>query len=77
MKSLRAHVRDLQILENKAAEKAGMRFLLLRPDKLFGKKGSAYTDKFVKQLEEDIAPEILEAAKMGKRMNKEIKGKAK
>ena len=76
MKSLRGHVRDLQILENKAAEKAGMRFLLLQEEVLLGKKGSDYVKDYTKQLEEDITPEILEAAKHGMVMNKLMKGKA-
>jgi len=72
MKSLRAHVRELQILENKAAEKAGMRFLMIDEVKLLGKGGEKYARRYIEQLQQDIAPEILEAAKLGKELRKEV-----
>lgn len=74
MKSLRQHVRQLQVLENEACEKAGMRFRLLDELKVFGKGGKKYIADFIDQLQRDIAPEVLKAAKLGKELKKEITG---
>lgn len=75
MKSLRSHVRELQLLENKAAEKAGMRFLISMDErKLLGNKGRSFIRKYIETLSMDIAPEILQAAKMGRELNEEVIG---
>ena len=72
MKSLRQHLRELEILENETAEIVGMRLLLLDEKKLLGSKSKAYIAKLVKELEIDIFPGIIKAAKLGKSLFKEV-----
>jgi len=73
MRSLRQHVREVQILENKAAEKAGMRFLLSMDErKLLDKKNKAFIDDYTETLLDDISPELIKAAKIGKELHKEV-----
>ena len=64
--TLRSHVRKLQQLENKAAEKAGMRFMVLDEKKLMGGQSEKYVKEFVERLTTDIGPEVLKSAQMGK-----------
>lgn len=75
MKSLREHLRELEILENEAAETAGMRFLLLDEKRLLGKDSKKYIAEYVAQLEADITPQALEAAKLGQILFKEVMNK--
>lgn len=70
--NLREHVRELQMLENKTAEKSGMRFMLLDEKKLFGKDAQSEIAKFIRLISVDIFPEMIKAAKMGKELNAEI-----
>jgi len=70
--NLRSHVRELQLLENSAAEKVGMRFMLLKERKLFGKDSRKEINKFLRLVAVDIFPEMIKAAKMGKALNAEI-----
>jgi len=70
--NLRSHVRELQLLENSAAEKVGMRFMLLKERKLFGKDSRKEINKFLRLVAIDIFPEMIKAAKMGKALNAEI-----
>ena len=72
MKSLRQHLRELEILENETAEIVGMRLLLLDERKLLGSKNKAYIAALVKQLEADIFPGVIKAAKLGKSLFKEV-----
>lgn len=72
MKTLRDHLRDLELLENEAAEKAGMVFLLLDEKKLMGKGSHKYISEYVARLETAIAPEVIRAAKLGLELNKEV-----
>jgi len=72
MKSLRQHIRQLQFTENLAAEKAGMRFLLLEDEKLLGSRSKSYIRFYTDKLLEDITPEAVQAVKMGKELVKEI-----
>ena len=72
MKSLRQHLRELEILENETAEIAGMRLLLLDERKLLGSNSKAYISELVKQLEGDIFPGVVKSAKLGKSLFKEV-----
>lgn len=76
MRNLRQHIRKIQLLENKAAEKAGMRFLLSMDEmKLMKRDNREFRSKYNKLLIDDISPEVVEAAKLGKILNEEITGK--
>ncbi len=72
MKSLRQHLRELEILENETAEIVGMRLLLLDERKLLGSNSKAYIAELVKQLEDDIFPGVIKSAKLGKSLFKEV-----
>ena len=75
MRNLRQHIRKVQLLENKAAEKAGMRFLLSMDEvKLMKRDSREFRAKYIKLLVDDISLEVVEAAKLGKILNKEIMG---
>jgi len=71
---LRSTIRRVQQLENDAAEKSGMRFLLLEDDRLFGKDSQKYISEYIERLLEDIRPEIIEAAQIGKEFAGEVLG---
>jgi len=58
--------RAVEVLERKAAEKAGMRFQLFDETRVFGKEQEAYAKDYVGLLLEDIGPELIEAVKLGK-----------
>ncbi len=71
--NLRQHVRDLQLIENDAAEKAGMRFILsLDDEKLLGSRSEAFIDGYVEQLIKDILPEVKRAGETGKELKEEV-----
>ena len=73
MEGLRQHVRKLQILENEASEKAGMRFLLSLNEKLLlGKERKKFIKKYTEDLIQDILPELIKAGKMGREFNDRI-----
>lgn len=72
MKSLRQHLRELEILENEIAEIVGMRLLFLDERKLLGSKSKAYIAAQIRQLEDDIFPGVIKAAKLGKSLFKEV-----
>lgn len=58
--------RAVEELERKAAEKAGMRCLFFDETRLFGKRRDRYVTGYIDILLGDIAPEILEAVRLGK-----------
>ena len=72
MITLRANIRELHIIENKAAEKVGMRFLLLEDRKLFGKKSNTYINSFVHRIQIDIFPEMIGASLLGSELRKAV-----
>ena len=72
MKSLRGHLKELEIIENEAAELAGMRFLMLDEKKLLGKDSKGYIAGYVAQLESDISIHAIKAAKLGQELFKEV-----
>ena len=80
--NLRRHIRQLEKLENKAAEAVGMRILLMDEDKLImamsnnpkkRAKGKAYIKKLVGQMEADIFPLVVQSVRMGEALNKSLK----
>ncbi len=75
MIELKAHTLKVQRLENRAAEKAGMRFLLLDEERLFSKGGPAYIAEMVKRMIEDVGPELVGAAKLGKELGEAIRAR--
>ncbi len=76
MEGLREHIRKLQLLENEASSKAGMRFLLSLDEKLLlGSNRKKFIKKYGEQLIQDIFPELIKAAKMGREFNDRIIGK--
>lgn len=73
--NLRAHVRQIQLLENKAAEKAGARFQILEIGNLLKTKGrNEYIDAYIEALVRDIKPELEESTKKGVELNEELLG---
>lgn len=73
--NLRAHVRQIQLLENNAAEKAGARFSMLEIGNLLKTKGrDAYIKLYIDALLKDIKPELEESAKKGVELNEELIG---
>lgn len=72
---LKAHTLKVQRLEQAASVKAGLHFRLMDESRLMGKTGPAYIEEYVKALIEDVGPEILEAARLGKQLGEAIRGK--
>jgi predicted NACHT family NTPase len=72
--TIRGNVRKVQELENSAAEKVGMRCLLIEEDRLLGKDRDSYISEFVARILEDIKPELLESAELGVDLVKVVKG---
>jgi len=73
MYGLRKHIRKLQIMENEASEKAGMRFILsLNEKQLLGKDRKKFIKRYIGNLIQDIFPEVIKAAKMGREFNDRI-----
>ena len=64
-------MREVELLENKAAEKVGMRVLMMEEDKLF--KSAKYRAEFLALLEADIIDEVTKSALLGVRLNKFIR----
>lgn len=69
MINIRAITANVQRLENKAADKIGMRIAIMSDAELFGKNGAGYIEKTVELMAKDIFPEmkaaIEEGAKLG------------
>jgi hypothetical protein len=72
--TIRGNVRRTQELENSAAEKAGIRALLLDEARLLGKDSDAYIREVVAGILEDITPELKESAALGVKLARTIKG---
>lgn len=70
--NLRATIRRVQLLEQSAADKAGMRFLLIDEAQLTGPDAKAYAAAMANRILEEVTPEILEAAKIGMNLLKEV-----
>jgi len=68
MIELKGHVLKVQRLENAAAEKAGLHARLINEERLLGKGGAAYAERFAETLLQDIAKEIGDAAELGLRL---------
>jgi len=73
--NLRTHVRQIQLLENKAAEKSGARFSIFEISSVLKKKGrDAYIQTYIDALLKDILPELEESAKKGVELNEALIG---
>jgi len=72
--TIRANVRRVQELENSAAEKVGVRGLLLDEARLLGSEREAYIRDFIVQVLKDISPELKESAGLGVELARMIKG---
>lgn len=72
--TIRGNVRRTQELENSAAEKAGIRALLLDEGRLLGKESEAYVRELVAAILVDIAPELKESAALGVKLARMVKG---
>ena len=70
---LRSHVRQIQVLENRAAEKAGARFVLFEMGEVLKRKGrEKYVQRYIDSLLKDIKPELEKSAKKGVELYKAI-----
>ena len=70
---LRSHVRQIQMLENKAAEKAGARFAIFEMANVVRKKGrDEYIKLYIDTLLKDIKPELEESAREGVKLFNQI-----
>lgn len=71
--NLRTHVRQIQLLENKAAEKSGARFSMFEIGEVLKKNGrDKYINAFIVALLKDIEPELNESYKKGIELNKAL-----
>ena len=70
---LRSHVRQIQVLENRAAEKAGARFAIFEMANVIRKKGrDEYIKLYIDSLLKDIKPELEESAREGVKLFNQI-----
>ena len=70
---LRSHVRQIQVLENRAAEKAGARFAIFEMANVIRKKGrDEYIKLYIDSLLKDIKPELEESARKGVKLFNQI-----
>lgn len=74
--TVKGNVRRVQQAENSAAEKAGLRMILLDEARLLGKDGAAYAREVVASILEDVTPELKESASLGIGLAKIVKGAA-
>ena len=73
--NLRKHVRQIQLLENKAAEKAGARFAMFEMINVIKKNGrDKYIQLYIDSLLKDIKPELEETAREGVKLFNQING---
>ena len=77
--NLRKHVRQIQLLENKAAEKAGARFSIFEMGEIFDKKtykiketSIKYIKTYIEVLLKDIKPEMEESMREGVKLFNQI-----
>lgn len=69
---LRAHVLELQRIEQSACEKAGMRMRLVDEAALVSKNGEGYRRGLVETLIADIAEDVKRAARLGVKLGDAI-----
>jgi len=71
--NLRKHVRQIQLLENRAAEKAGARFAIFEMGNVLKTKGrTEYIKLYIDALLKDIKPELEESAREGVKLFNQI-----
>ena len=71
---LKSHVLELQKVENRMAEIAGMQFRFMDEARLLGKDGKAYAAEYADELVQDIFGGIKEAVELGLELGKAISG---
>lgn len=69
---IRSHIRELQQLENKAAERAGLKMLMLDENRLMGKKSNEYIETFIEELIIINFGYMKKASELGERLNGQI-----
>jgi hypothetical protein len=73
---VRRAIRRVEQMENSAADKGGVRFILLDEAALIGKGSKDAIAGYVSRVLADVAPEVLEAATLGKTMAAEVTKRA-
>jgi len=75
MIELKGHILKLQKIENRMAERAGLKFRLMDEARLLGKDGKAYAAEYADALAQDIFEGAREAAELGKELGESINGR--
>ena len=75
MIELKAHVLELQKVENRMAEIAGLKFRLMDEARLLGKDGKAYAAEYADALVKEIFEGIKEAVDLGLELRESINGR--
>ena len=75
MIELKGHILKLQKVENRMAERAGLKFRLMDEARLLGKDGTAYAAEYADALAQDIFEGAREAAELGKELGESINGR--
>ena len=71
--NLRKHVREIQLLENKAAEKAGARFATFEMGEVLKTKTRKdYIESYISALIGDIMPELVKSTTEGVKLFNQI-----
>jgi hypothetical protein len=71
---LKSHVLELQKIESRMAEIAGLQFRFMDEERLLGKDGKAYAAEYADELIQDIFKGIAEAVALGLELGKAING---
>jgi hypothetical protein len=75
MIELKGHILKLQKVENRMAERAGLKFRLMEEARLLGKDGKAYAAEYADALVKEIFEGIKEAAELGLELAESINGR--
>ena len=75
MIELKGHILKLQKIENRMAERAGLKFRLMDEARLLGKDGKAYAAEYADALAQDIFEGAREAAELGLELGESINGR--
>jgi hypothetical protein len=72
---LKGHILKLQMVENRMAEIAGLKFRLMDEARLLGKDGKAYAAEYADALVKDIFEGVRQAAELGMELRESINGR--
>lgn len=72
MMDLRAHILKVELLEQEAAEKVGLRMRLMDEAELAGAKGDKYRAMFIERILADVSEEVSRAAVLGVELGEAI-----